>query len=108
MSVPVHTKYSDAAQKASRATAAYRAAERLGQSSRRRSEWQHLCDADLKRRNFHAFYDFLGESDNDQDEEVTEISGPDSSDQRIRSAYLLSAIAAGSLCLFLGAWIGFS
>lgn len=88
--------------RARRVTEAYRTAERLGRPARGRSEWTRLCKADQARRDFYKFADFLDRRQVIEDAEFEEIHPEREHDHRIRSAYLLGAITAGSFCLLLG------
>lgn len=90
---------------ASRATDAYRVAERLGRSSRRFTEWQRLCDADRTRRSARPFSDLLTDENLDTDDaDFHDVLRPDGHDHKIRSAYLLAAVLAGTFCMLLGAF----
>jgi len=91
----------------SRAAAAYRAAERLGRSSRH-SEWQRLCEADGTRKSTRAFADlFASDLDEVEDAEFIDLDDPLGHEHRIRSAYLLAAVFVGIVCLVLGSLIAF-
>lgn len=91
----------------SRAAAAYRAAERLGRSSRH-SEWQRLCEADGTRINTRGFADiFASDLDDVEDADFQEIDDPIAHGHRVRSAYLLAAVCVGILFLLAGSFITF-
>lgn len=92
----------------SRAAAAYRAAERLGRSSRRSTEWQRLCDADRTRHSLRPFSDLYPDETVEVEEaEFQDVPAPDGADYQVRSAYLIGAVLAGSLCMVIGAFVIF-
>lgn len=105
MSVPVHIPQAAQKMESSRAAAAYRAAERLGRSSRRSSEWQRLCDADRTRSSVRPFSDlFSDDSYEIEDTDFYDVPEPDGIDHKVRSAYLLAAVLAGTFCMVVGAF----
>lgn len=79
-------------------------AERLGRPPR--SEWRRLCKADQARKDFHAFADLL-DGRRPQDADFEEIHPEKERDHRVRSAYLMGAIMAGSFCMVVGALLLF-
>ena len=102
MSVPVSNYTVVSEVRARRAAEAYRVAERLGRSQRKSSEWRRLCQADRDRRDFYAFAELLDRRDNVEDATFEEIRPERERDHRVRAAYLMGAITAGSLCLLIG------
>lgn len=103
MSVPVYTQFSRNRSEATEATAAYQAADKLGLKSRRVNDWELL---NRKRRNRRAVYPFedvfRDELDDVEDAGFYEIPEPDDEHHLARLVYLLVAIMAGTLCLFIG------
>lgn len=100
LSVP-HVK-SAASNEARRASEAYRMAERLGRTQRYSSEWRRLCRADRTRQSLYAFRDVF-DDEAAKDELEPRIIKPEN--DGVRSAYFLSAVAAGTLCLLLGTFL---
>jgi hypothetical protein len=108
MSVSFHSPIKVARHDPARAAEAYRRADRLGRASRRSVEWQRLCKADHERRAMMPFGDvFADDLDKIEDAEFVDVPDADSEEHMIRSAYLLAAVTAGTLCMILGSVILF-
>jgi len=77
----------------------------LGRSSRPFTEWQRLCDAGRTRRSMRSFRELWNEENAEtEDAEFHDALRPDGHDHKIRSAYLLAAVLAGTFCMALGAF----